>query len=163
WKGTEPVSLRDAIDNIKQIKVEFPATVTVRAPVNVSLVKDYAEYRTTYTVDGPTLKMDRELRWKLRELPASRSAAYLAFVSVARRAEGAQNWFADVRSGRSRAPAVTAGAGARELVSAGLRARAAGKHAEAIALYKRVVEAEPKHPSAWNSMGLSHLALAQLD
>ncbi len=162
WKGTEPVSLRDAIDRIKQVRLEFPANVTVRAPVNVSLVKDYAEYRTTYAVEGQTLTIERELRWKMRELPASRSADYLAFVRAVR-ADEEQQYVIEAKAGAAPSTAVAAGAGAKDLLAAAQRARTAGKHAEAIALYQRVVEAEPKHPSAWNSMGLSHLALAQLD
>jgi tetratricopeptide (TPR) repeat protein len=50
----------------------------------VSVVRDYADYKSTYRVDGHTLTVDRAIHCKVAELPTSRGADYLAFVRAIR-------------------------------------------------------------------------------
>jgi hypothetical protein len=83
WKGNEPVEMGE-FEAEMHLQLAMPDSVTMQAPVDVSLVREYAEYKATYRVDGHTLNVDRVIRCKVAELPTSRGADYLAFVRAIR-------------------------------------------------------------------------------
>jgi tetratricopeptide (TPR) repeat protein len=63
-----------------QVKLTLPEGYTVTVPEDVKHSTAFAEYTSTYVLKDRTLEMDRTLRYKARELPASEFGAYRDFV-----------------------------------------------------------------------------------
>jgi tetratricopeptide (TPR) repeat protein len=161
WKGSEPVEL-GLSELTTHVQLAMPDTVTMQAPVDVTVSRDYADYTTTYRVAGHALTMDRTIRFKMASLPTSRGADYLAFVRAIR-ADEEQRVELERKGSAPAGPSPTANASADDLHRAARAAHTAGRYAEAIDLYKRAIAIEPQHKYAWNNLGLSQLALDRLD
>jgi tetratricopeptide (TPR) repeat protein/transglutaminase-like putative cysteine protease len=161
WKGDAAVPLSGSELQL-HLQLTLPASITAQAPVDVSVSRDYADYQTTYRVEGHTISVDRAFHWKAAELPIARAADYLAFVRAIR-ADEEQRFELELKAGATTSPSSTANASSQELHEAARTAYRNGHYAESIALYKRVIALEPKHQTAWNNMGLSQMALDQLD
>ncbi len=155
----EPVELGTPLDITTQVVLELPANYAAHAPVAMAVMRDYAEYRSSYKVEGNRITAERILRFKLRELPASRSRDYLAFARAVRADEG-QSLALEVTSAAS--PGVPPGAGATELSDAALASLSSGDYRTAEQLFQRVVELEPEHKQAWSHLGRALLAQSKL-
>jgi len=162
--NTDPTA--DAIDfgspteYVYKTKLEFPAKYTIRAPLPFSMKRDYAQYDAAYKVDGTVFSADRTLATLTRELPATRAGDYAAFrravfTDVAQRVS--------VDSTAAAMPTAPAGLKGDDLNDAANAALERGNFEIAIDLYKRVVEADPKHKTAWVSLGRAYMALHDTD
>lgn len=134
----------------RRLRLTLPAAYTARAPLPVTVTRDYAEYRSQYRLEGNTLVAERTLRLRVRELPASRAQDYLAFVSAAR-ADEAQGLF--VEKGVAGAPSIPDTMKVEELLQAASAAAENDDNELAAALLRRVLEKEPKHKTARRNLG----------
>jgi tetratricopeptide (TPR) repeat protein/transglutaminase-like putative cysteine protease len=139
-----------------RLKLELPANDQTRAPVAVAIARDYAEYRSSYKFEGTELIAERTLRFKMRDLPASRAGDYLAF-SRAVEADEAQALVVESAVGGT--PTIPASAKPDELAEAGVAALNSGNSKESISLLKRALELNPKYKHAWDNLGLAYLRL----
>ncbi len=104
--GSEAPALQlgTPLDITTRATIVLPAAVTVRAPFPVAVRRDYAEYRSTYRLEGNRIIATRDLRFLMRELPAARFADYSAFVHAVRNDE-AQTAGLERQSPRTAKPA----------------------------------------------------------
>ena len=159
-ESAEPIKVGSPTEIAVKLQLEIPAAFTVRAPVPLSVTRDYGEYRARYSVEGNTFRAERDLKMLQRELASSRASDYISFRNVMRKdAEQA----VAVESKLAGAPGALKDAKADELYEAGLAASRSQNYEVAAQLLKRVVELEPKHKSAWNDLGQVYTAMNRLD
>ena len=113
-----PIVIGAALDVSLHLKLVLSANHSARAPVSVSVMRDYAEYRSTYELHGNELTVDRSIRFKLRELPADRAGDYQAFT---RAVEADETQVVAIENSAPGTPAIPESAGADDLVEAGIR------------------------------------------
>jgi len=158
---TEKVELGTPMDAVTKLSLELPANFTARAPVSVAVMRDYAEYRSTYKMEQNVLRAERVMKFRLRELPGERSGDYRAFQRAVRNDEAQDLWVeSSVAAG---APAIPESAKAPELYESAAAALNNRNYSVAVELLKRVTLLEPKHKSAWNNLGRAYLELQQRD
>jgi len=151
----EPLELGTPLDVTTTLKLELPAKYAARAPIAVAVARDYAEYRSSYKLDGSVLTAERKVAFRMRELPAARTRDYLAFVRAVRNDE-AQT--VSVETTVAGAPTIPESAKADELFQAAGAAFGSENYPLAADLLKRVLELEPKHKAAWGVLGLAYLS-----
>ncbi len=156
----EPIHFGSPLDVTMTLKLKLPSSFTAQAPVAVSIVRDYAAFKSSYRFESHTLLAERTLNFKMRELPASRAGDYRAFTRAVESDEG-QTLLAE--NSNPGAPEIPEGAKPGELLEAGLAALDSGNLKAAIPLLKRALELDPKSKQGWNDLGLAYLRLGQLD
>jgi tetratricopeptide (TPR) repeat protein/transglutaminase-like putative cysteine protease len=152
--NSAPIDLGSPLDVSTKLKLTFPSNFTAQPPVAIAVARDYAEFKSSYHFENHVLTAARSLNFKMRELPASRTSEYLAFMRAVAADEGQPLLIQNSTSG---APTIPGDAKADELFESGLAALNAGNTRAAIPLFQRVVELEPQHKQAWNDLGLAHL------
>lgn len=157
----EPMILGAAPTEVAySLRLALPAGVSARAPLPVSLSRDYGAYTTTYSLEGNRLLARRLFTVTMSELPAARRQDYAAFARVVARDK---KQLVALEATGPAAPAVGGLAGdglkAGDLGRKGYDALQAGKFAEAVPLLKRTVELEPKDKVAWTNLGRAYLGL----
>jgi Flp pilus assembly protein TadD/transglutaminase-like putative cysteine protease len=158
--STDPIHLGSPLDVTMDLKMTLPANFLARAPVAVSVERDYAEFKSSYRFENHVLTAQRTLNFKMRELPAARVSDYLAFT---RAVESDETQLLVVENSTTGAPAIPSSASADELLEAGIAALNAGNAREAIQLLQHAVEIDPKSKQGWNDLGLAYLRLGQFD
>jgi tetratricopeptide (TPR) repeat protein len=143
-----------------RFKLTLPPGVTARAPVAVSVARDYAEYRSSYTVEGSSFSAARTFLISRSELPGERRADHDALLRVIR-ADARQTVALQTAAGTT--STVKGDLKAIDLNRKGYAALKAGNYSEAITILTRVVELEPKDKTAWNNLGRAYMALRQPD
>jgi tetratricopeptide (TPR) repeat protein len=158
--GSDPIPLGGPGDYDYKIKLQLPAKYTAKAPLPFSMKRDYAQYEASYKVEDNVFTAERKLDASIREIPASRSSDYLAFRRAVA-ADTAQRLSIDsTAAGNPTAPKDLKGDDLEDAAKAALER---GNFQIAIDLLKRVVEAEPKHKTAWMSLGRAYMGLKQTD
>ena len=143
-----------------EVRLKVPNNFTVQAPIAVDVRRDYAEYHSSYKVEGDQLTAIRDLKVLARELPAERLQDYAAF----QRALGADQGQGIVLENKT--PGITGTGGNQstaDLNESGIQALKNNNLQLAVDLFQRVVRQEPKHKSAWNNLGRAYLGLNQND
>jgi len=158
--STDPIHLGSPLDVTMDLKMTLPANFSARAPVAVSVERDYAEFKSSYHFENHVLTAQRTLNFKMRELPAARVSDYLAFT---RAVESDETQLLVVENSTTGAPAIPSTVSADELLEAGIAALNAGNAREAIPLLQHAVEIDPKSKQGWNDLGLTYLRLGQFD
>ncbi|MFZ3217816.1 MAG: DUF3857 domain-containing protein [Candidatus Acidiferrales bacterium] len=156
--STDPIHLGSPLDVSMSLKMTLPASFTARAPVAVSVERDYAEFKSSYRFENHILTAERTLNFKMRDLPASRVGDYLAF---SRAVEADETQVLVVENSTTGAPNVPSTASADDLLEAGIAALNAGNLRESIPLLQRALELDPKSKQGWNDLGLAYLRLGQ--
>ena len=157
---TEPVKVGSPVEYIYRLRLEFPPKYTERAPLPFSMKRDYGRYEARYTVQDNLFTAERTLVTTINELPAQRASDYSAF----RRAV-----FADaeqhltVDSSAAGTPTFSSDLKGDDLYEAAKAAFDRGNYSVAIDLFKRVLEADPKHKTAWMDLGRSYMVVRQTD
>ncbi len=157
---TEPVKVGSPVDYRYRLRLEFPAKYSERAPLPFSMKRDYAHYEATYRADGNVFTAERTLVTSINELPASRASDFIAFrravmadaeqhLSIDSSAAGALTFSADLKGD--------------DLYDAAKAAYDRGNYKTAIELFKRVVDAEPKHKTAWMDLGRTYMVVRETD
>jgi len=158
--STDPIHLGSPLDVTMDLKMTLPANFSARAPVAVSVERDYAEFKSSYHFENHVLTAQRTLNFKMRELPAARVSDYLAF---SRAVESDETQLLVVENSTTGAPSIPSTVSADELLEAGIAALNAGNVREAIPLLQHAVEIDPKSKQGWNDLGLAYLRLGQFD
>jgi tetratricopeptide (TPR) repeat protein len=147
--GEPAAELRMEDEVVLRARVEMPQGMKARAPLSVTLDRPFASYRSTYSVEGRTLVVERILQVKQRKIGADQAAAYNAFRSAVN-ADGEQQFA--IEAFHAAAPEALETADA--LNDAGKAALdQAGDAARAATLLRQAVEKDPKHKWAWNNLG----------
>ncbi|HXN19505.1 MAG TPA: DUF3857 domain-containing protein [Candidatus Binatus sp.] len=157
---SDPIYLGTPLDVTMTLTLKLPDSFTARAPVAVSIARDYATFQSSYHLESHTLVAERTLRFKMRELPASRAGDYLAFT---RAVESDESQVLVAENSATAAPEILASAKPAELLEAGVAALNSGNLNAAIPLLKRALELDPKNKVGWNDLGLAYMRLGQLE
>jgi tetratricopeptide (TPR) repeat protein len=158
--ATSPIELGSVRQSTYKFRIELPASFAGRAPLSVSIKRDYAAYRADYTLVGRLFTAERSLSFRDPELPAARRGDYTAFT---RAVSG------DLRQSLALESSAAAGVGAsarlnvKELYNSGTDAVETRRYDQAVTLLKRVVELEPTHKAACTNLGRAHMGLHQTD
>ena len=158
---SSPVKLGPPGDISYKLKLQLPSASRPRLPLPVTVTRDYADYRGAYSLNGTTFTAERVLRQKESELPSTRRQDYLAFSRVV--ATDSRQRLSIESTAPAASETVPAELKARELNQSGYDALQQGNYAQAVTLFKRVIELDPKDKTAWINLGRAHLALKQND
>ena len=154
-----PIELGSPLNVSVHMRLTLPADFVARAPVGVAVARDYAEFKSTYSLEGQTLTAERTLSFKLRELPAERTGDYLAFAHAVESDENQSlhldNLGSTSASGAARIPP---SAKIDDVMDAAQVALKNEDPQTAITLLKRVVALDPKkyEKSVWNDLGAAY-------
>jgi tetratricopeptide (TPR) repeat protein len=159
-EGSKPIQLGPPIDITYRIKLTLPSQYQTRLPLPLKVTRDYAEYSSTYTLEGNTLVAERKFRLRQHELPAARVQDFRAFVAAAR-ADESQT----IAIGKSVAgsPAIPETVKVEELIQAADAAAKNENYLMVEQLLKRVVEKEPKHKDARRQLAWALFAQRKFD
>jgi len=143
-----------------RLKLELPRRYSVRAPVAVTVKRDYGEYRSTYSLEDNRVTAERVLVTRMRELPASRISDYAAFRRTVRSDAEQKLQLETTVTGT---PAIRENAKSEDLHESGLAALRNHNYELAVELFQRVVALDPKNKYAWNNLGRAYLAMQKPD
>src|SRR5271166_2580551 len=141
-----------------EVRLKVPDTFTLQAPLGVDIRRDYAVYHSSYKVEGDQLTSVRNLKVLSRALPYERRQDFAAFHHAVEADQAQDIVLVNKTPG-------TAGIGGKQSVAdlneSGIQALKNNNLRLAVDLFQRVVQEEPKHKSAWNSLGRAYLGLNQ--
>jgi tetratricopeptide (TPR) repeat protein len=163
---SKPIEIGSPLTVSVQLKLSLPPNFTARAPVAVSVDRDYAAFKSEYRFASNTVTAARSIDFKMRELPPARLSDYQAF-SRAVAADENQPLIVEHTSSSAAgesvegAAAAPADASVEDLLDTGNALLHSGNVASALPLLKRAVELAPTHATAWNDLGLAYLQAAQ--
>ncbi len=143
-----------------EVRLKVPAKFTVHAPIGVDVRRDYAEYHSSYKVEGDQFTCTRDLKVLVPELPYERLQDYAAFQRAVA-ADQAQDIVLDNTSPGT--AGVASGESVDDLNESGVQALKNNDFQLAVELLQRVVQQDPKHKTAWNNLGRAYLGLNQND
>src|SRR5579863_3404216 len=143
-----------------KIHLQFPALYKIGAPLPFSMKRDYGEYFASYKAEGAGFTAERKLSTNVSELPRERSGDFAAFRHAVL-SDTEQRLTVD--SSAAATPTASADMKGDDLNDAANAALTRGDLPLAVELFKRVVEAEPKHKTAWINLGRAYMGLRQTD
>lgn len=140
-ESSKPFPLGAPIDITYRIKLALPTQYQARLPLPLTVSRDYADYSSTYKMEGNTLIAERRLRLRQHELPATRAQDYRAFVAAAR-ADEAQT--ISLETSVAGTPTIPESVKVEDLIQAAEAAAKSENYPVVEQLLKRVLEKEPK-------------------
>ena len=143
-----------------EVRLKVPDKFTVHAPIGVDVRRDYAEYHSSYKVEGDQFTCVRDLKVLVPELPYERLQDYAAFQRAVA-ADQAQDIVLDNKSPGT--AGVASSESVDDLNESGFQALTNNNFQLAVELLQRVVQQDPKHKTAWNNLGRAYLGLNQND
>jgi tetratricopeptide (TPR) repeat protein/transglutaminase-like putative cysteine protease len=159
-RSVSSIEIGSPLEVTARLKLTLPDNFASQPPVAIAVARDYAEFKSSYGFENHTLAAERFLRFKMRDLPASRADDYLAF---SRAVAADQNQPLLITNSSSGGPDTPPAASVGELFEAATAALASGHTRSSIALLERVVELNPTHQEAWEDLGLSYMRSGQLE
>ncbi|MGH9874134.1 MAG: DUF3857 domain-containing protein [Pyrinomonadaceae bacterium] len=159
-EGSKPFQVGPPIDIVYRVKISFPSQYQTRLPLPLKVTRDYADYSSTYALEGNTLVAERKFRLRQHELPATRVQDFRAFVAAARADEG--QTIAIERS-IAGTPTIPESVKVEELIQAAQAAAKSRNYPLVEELLKRVLEKEPKHKDARRQLGWALFAQRKFD
>jgi tetratricopeptide (TPR) repeat protein len=157
---TKPIKLGAPGNTAYRLRIKLPAKYQARLPLPLKLTRDYAEYNSSYKLEGNTLVVERTFKLRQRELPSDRAADYRAFVDSARADEGQT---VSLETDVAGSPALPDSVKVEELLEAAAAAGKSQNFAAAEELLNRVVEKEPKHKTVRRQLGWALFAQNKFD
>ena len=158
--NSKPIQLGAPIDTTYRLKLTLPAKYAARAPVSLKVSRDYANYNSTYKLDGNVLIAERSYHLRQHEIPATRAQDYSAFAAATRSDESQT---LSVETAVAGAPAIPDSVKVDELVSAAEAAIKNDNYPVAEILFKRVLEKEPKHSTARRQLAYALFSERKID
>jgi len=158
--GSKPIQLGAPLNANYRLTLTLPAKYQALAPVPVKVTRDYADYSSSYKLDGNVLTAERDYHLRAHEIPSARSQDYVAFVA-ATRSDEAQTL--SVETSVAGTPAVPDSVKAEELTAAADAAVKNNNYAMAETLLKRVIEKEPKNKTARRQLGFALFSQHKLE
>lgn len=159
-ESPKPIQLGPPIDIVYRVKILFPAQYQTRLPLPLKVTRDYADYSSTYALQGNTLVAERKFRLRQHELPATRVQDFRAFVAAARADEG--QTLAIERSVAG-VPTIPETVKVEELIQAAQAAAKSRNYPVVEELLKRVLEKEPKHKDVRRQLAWALFAQRKFD
>ena len=156
----EPIKLGPLVRITSRVKLQLPPKYSGGAPLPVIVKRDYAEYSSSYKLEGGVFTSERNLTVRLSEIPGARLGDYAAFQRAVA-ADMQQQLSVENPAAGSMTPA--ANMKADELNDSGRAALNSRNYLLAIQLLKRAVEVDPKHKVAWNNLGTAYLEMRQYE
>src|SRR5438874_3533805 len=157
---SDPIKIGSPIDYVYRLRIEFPPKYAESAPLPFSMKRDYAHYEATYKVESNVFTASRTLVTSMDELPSARSSDYLAFRRAVL-ADATQHLSID--SSAAGSPTLSSDLKGDDLYDAAKASFDRGNYKAAIELFKRVVDADPKHKTAWMDLGRAYMLMRQTD
>lgn len=152
---SKPVTLGSPLDVTTKLTLTLPVTDSARVPAGTATVRDYAEYHSTYNSQDNVVTAERSLKFLKREVPVARADDYAAFARAVVNDEGQGIAITNL------IPDIPDDASVGDLMAAGGAALKDGKYSNALRLFKRVSDMDPKQPGLWNDLGLTQLQVGQ--
>jgi tetratricopeptide (TPR) repeat protein len=149
-ESAKPLKLGPPADVNYRLKLTLPAKYQTRVPVAVSLTRDYAEYKSSYKLEGNVLTAERTLNLRESELPPARTQDYLAFQASTKADESQSISLETTVTGT---PAIPESAKVSELIEAADAAADNDNFVLAESLLRRVLEKEPTHKQVRRQLG----------
>jgi tetratricopeptide (TPR) repeat protein len=143
-----------------RVRMTLAPVYTPRVPLSVSVKRDFGDYTSEYSFEGRMFTATRTLVTRQSELAASRAGDYSAFRRVAM-ADAKQELSLEAATTETAAPA--SGEKAADINRRAYDALTARNYDQAITLFKRVLELEPKHQTAWVNLGRAYSGLKDYD
>jgi tetratricopeptide (TPR) repeat protein len=157
-------------EETKSTQFDLPAEITFRVrltlaasvkklpklPRPIALDRDYAEYHSSYRIEGNTIVGERVLHLRKRELAVNNSQDYQAFHKSVRADESQWiSWDPDKADTKTEIEVEAAAESMKtdELIDGAETAIAAGKFDRAETLLKRLIKLDPKHKTAHSKLG----------
>ncbi|MGH9927864.1 MAG: DUF3857 domain-containing protein [Pyrinomonadaceae bacterium] len=159
-EGSKPIQLGAPIDIDYRVKLTLPSQYQTRLPLPLKVTRDYADYSSSYKLEGNTLVAERRLRMRQHELPAARAQDFRAFVAAARADEGQTIALEKSVAGT---PTIPESVKVEELIQAAQAAAKGRNYPLVEELLKRVLEKEPKHKDARRQLGWALFAQRKFD
>ena len=159
-KKVKPIELGPTYDLNMTLNLTLPENYKARTPVPLSVKRDYAQYASTYKVDGQRLIGVRTMKVVQHEIPADRRSDYAAFVRAVR-ADERQKFHVESLSASNGTPKLPSDIKTDELIESGDDALRGGKFPVALELYKKAAEKEPKNKTIWNRVGEAYMQMRQ--
>jgi tetratricopeptide (TPR) repeat protein/transglutaminase-like putative cysteine protease len=156
----KPIKLGPVYDLHMTVKLLLPQNFKARTPVPISKKTDYAEYSSSYKVDGQTLLAQRDLSIRMHELPLARKNDYANFIRNVR-ADERQKFHVESLVATNGTPALPADIKPEELIESGNEALKSGKFDLALNFYQKVAEKEPQNKIINALIGEAHMQLRQ--
>ena len=153
--ASKPVILGSPLDVTAKLTLRLPVTDSARAPAGAAAVRDYAEYHSSYNAQDNVVTAERSLRFLKHEVPPARVEDYAAF------SRAIQNDESQGISVTNIIPDIPNDASANELMVAGGAALKSRRFSNALRLFRRAEELDPKQPGLWNDLGLVQLQLGE--
>lgn len=82
------IELGTPLDVDLSVTLQLPQGATARVPAAISVERDYASYKSKYSMEAGAIVADRHLRFLRRGLPAERFSDYNAFLHAVQNDEG---------------------------------------------------------------------------
>ncbi len=160
-ESSEPIKLGAVEEFTEEQSIKFPPKYKLRPPIGVDLKRDYAEYHSTYKVDGQQFSSTRTLKILVPQIPHNRAEDYAAFRRVVE-ADKAQ--FLTLENASPGSGTVASdNQSADDLFSSAMQAMQNQHYQLAVDLLQRVVQLEPKHKAAYFSLGNAYMAMGRTD
>jgi tetratricopeptide (TPR) repeat protein len=156
----DPVKVGSPVEYTYHLRLEFPQKYTESAPLPFTMKRDYGHYEASYKVDANVFTADRTLVTSMNELPSARASDYISFRRAVL-ADSEQHLAID--SSAAGTPTLAKDLKGDELYDAAKASYERGNYKGAIELFKRVVDGDPKHKTAWMDLGRSYMVLHQTD
>lgn len=148
--SSKPIQLGPPIEVTYRLKLTLPTQYQARLPLPLTLKRDYADYSSTYKLEGTTLVVERKFRLRQHELPATRVQDFRAFVAAARADEAQTISLETTVTGK---PSIPEAVKVEEMIQAAEAAAKNENYPLVEQLLKRVVEKEPKHKEVRRRLG----------
>jgi tetratricopeptide (TPR) repeat protein len=149
-EGSKPIQLGPPIDITYRLKLTIPAKYQTRIPLPLKVSRDYAEYTSSYKLEGNILTVERKYRLNRRELPPERTQDFIAFAAAAGADEGQ---VISLETDVAGTPAIPETVKTEDLVQAAEAAIKNQNYPLAEELLKRVLDKEPKHKDVRRQLG----------
>ena len=161
--SAEPIKLGGPNQLTEEQDLKFPAKYKLHAPIGVDVKRDYAEYHSTYKLDGNQFSSVRTLKLLLPEIPRSRAEDYAAFRRVVEADKAQQLTLENQSPGVGTGGVANDNQSADDLVDAGVDALRNQHYQLAIDLFQRAGKLDPKHKDVWFNLGNAYMAIGQPD
>jgi tetratricopeptide (TPR) repeat protein len=158
--SSKPIQLGAPLDLVYRLRLTLPAKYQARVPLPLKVIRDYAEYSSSYKLEGNTITAERKYRLTRHELPSERTQDYIAF-AAATRADESQSL--SLETDVTGTPSIPTTVKVEDLIQAADAAAKNKNYPLVEELLKRVLEKEPKHKDVRRQLSWALFAQQKYD
>lgn len=149
-ENVKPIQLGPPIDITYRLKLTIPAKYRARIPLPLKVSRDYAEYSSTYKLEGNVLTVERKYHLNRHEIPSERTQDFIAFAAATRADEGQ---VLSLETDVAGTPTIPETVKVEDLIQAAQAASKNGNYPLVEELLKRVLEKDPKQKDVRRQLG----------